>query len=213
MAPRPRYKDTPVDEEKLKHFSRKFEEQDMFSDLEAGHKQDPAEEEKKKRAFYNFAEVDEPEEEKKTRKLKAKEAERLAKEEAKRKKQAKKDEEDRLKAAKKAEARGEAVPSSKVVVDAPEETAPPADAKDDAPAAPVAPTEPARPAAKAEALAIKQYQAKFADAQDVKIRRPILTGFLIGLGILLFFIVLGAILFSIAVATGKTVSELLASVI
>ena len=142
---RPRHHETQVDEEKLKHFSKKFEEGDPFPEVDDSKQEDP----KVKSALYRFAEMDEPPEEKRAH--------------------------------------------------APED--PPADGPKEEPKA--------KPLTKAETLAIQQYQAKIMEVQQVKIRRPILTGFLFGVGLLLFVIALAVILFSISIVMGIPASELL----
>ncbi len=231
MPPRPRYDPPALDEEKIRIFSKKFEETDPldeeqpFSPEEIGEKDERA-----KKAFYRFAEIDEPREEKK----------HDAKQEAKMREMmnAHSERHDAKEGGREADRHhpspaeqfklagsGSTVMGNsaghKVIVAQSEETTAatathtPAHSSMTASSASSPPE--AKPTekqlSKAEAQALQQYQAKLVDTQQVKIRRPILTGFLIGIGILLFFIMLLLILFSIAVIMGVSVGDLLLELI
>jgi hypothetical protein len=222
--PRPRYKETPIDEEKIKHFSKKFEEQDLFPEVEARPATSEEEEAKLKRTLYAFAEIEEPAEEKRKRMLKEKEAAKRAKEEAKKLKKAKakgmagatetphriSDKVVVTETAQEIQDEQKATPSQPAEKPAPAPTHAPQPAVQ--PAAPQPPASP-KPMGKAEAQAIQQYQAKMAEVQHVKVRSPIMTGFLFGVGMLLFLLALLIILFSIAVIMGVSVSDLLGMII
>lgn len=181
MPARPRYKESTVDEEKIKHFSKKFEEQDMpFDDPSAHSKSKQDDDVRMKSVLYKFAEIDAPKEEKKQEHhLKERET---------------KHEESSVSSS----------PQPEKVVISHQETNFRASAADDTGSAPND-----RPLSKAEAYAVQHYQARLGEEKKSRFWKPLLTGFLFGLGLLLFALFVFAILFSIAVAKGVTIPELL----
>jgi len=183
MSPRPRFKETPVDEEKIKHFSKKFEEQGVFDDAGSdGSSQETMDDPKLKSVLSKFSEFDDPPEEKKSRN------------------QMKKEEK---KAEEKQTSTKEAVPSSpeKVVVHEPHPTF-----RKEEPAQQAAAQS---RLTKAEAYAVQQYQAKLSEQKRSGAWHAIKIGFFFGIGLLLFALLIAIILFSAAVAMNVTVPELL----
>jgi len=181
MSPRPRFKETPVDEEKIKHFSKKFEEQDVFGETEKEGHQEKNDNPKLRSVLSKFSEFDDPPEEKKGK-------EHMKKEEKTAEKQPSKKEDVQLQV-------------EKVVVHEPHPTFKGADAVSSQAVQQQRLT-------KAEAYAVQQYQAKLTD-QRKSSWHAIKIGFFFGLGFVLFIFLIAIILFSVAIFMGVTVIELL----
>lgn len=182
MPTRPRYKESTVDEEKIKHFSKKFEEQDILDDPAPHSKAKQDDDTRMKSVLYKFAEIDAPKEEKGDHHAKERETKH----------------EERV------------APSSsqpeKVVISHQEtnfQSSSPGDTSD------TGSTPKGKLLSKAEAYAVQQYQARLGEEKKGRFWRPLLMGFLFGLGLLLFALLVFVIFFSIAVIKGITIPELL----